>query len=1270
MRKLYLFFTCFFLFFLAQKQFAQVSAYSFSQSVGTYTEITGGTVLGNTSTDDQRFVDPSVPLGGSTSTGPGFPIGFNFEYNGNTYDRFAVNANGWICLGQSALTPSVDMNTSSAYTPLASTATNTPSFLRSRIAGMGRDLVATTGAELRIETIGSAPNRQCVIQWKGYHRFSAAGTGAGDNFNFQIVLNETSNVINVMFGSMTFGTSSSTNTHVGLGGTLSTDFNNRTTTTDWNATTAGATNAVGCTISSTVTVPANGRTLTWTPPAPCTTPPAGGTTIASSNPACTGVNFDLSVTGDGIGTGLTYQWQSSPDGTTWTDIGGATAAMYTANQTVATWYRRRITCSGVDGFSTALQVTMAPPTSCYCAAGATSTSFEKISNVTFNTINNNSASTAGYENFTAITTTVTAGATYPISVSISGAFSSDQVLVWIDFNQDGDFFDPGEDVYISATGVGPHAGNISIPTTATAGNTRMRVRMHDSSLGANGTPCGNSSYGQVEDYTVNIFIPPCTIICPANITVNNDANQCGAIVNYPAPTTTGVCGPVTTTPASGSFFPVGTTTVTATEPGGGICTFTITVVDAQAPVITCPANMTVSNTSGICGAIVNFTPTATDNCPGTVITSSPASGSVFPVGTTTVTSTATDPAGNTASCTFTVTVNDTQNPTITCPANITVGNDVGQCGAVVNYSLPTYSDNCGLPGPVILSQTTSNSIGPAIQIGCQVAGPFTTDNSYWRAYNLASYGLAGSLTINSVTFGIENANANGTGTTQPVDVRLYTSAGAFPGGARTLIASQTVQVSDQTNTLYTVNLTTPPTVPANAILVYEVHTPDGRSPVNNAFFIGSNNLGQTAPCYISAADCGVPTPVTLASLGFPNMHIVMNISGNVAGPNPLTLVSGLAPGSTFPVGTTTNTYRVTDGVGNTATCSFDVTVNDVQAPTITCPGNITVTTPVGSCTATVNYTVTSSDNCPGVTQALQSGLASGSAFPLGVNTVTWRATDAAGNVSTCTFTVTVLDGQLPVISVQPANRTACEGTNAVFSVTATNVVTYQWQSFNSSTSTWNNISGATSSTYTVSNVNVGMNTQSYRVVITGLCTTVISNHATLYVNRLPSIQLFATPTPVLLPGQTTTITASTNPSGGSYAWFFNGSQIATSSSLSGIGVDGIGTYHLVYTDPNGCVNTSSDLVVSGAPSGDMWVYPNPNQGEFTVRYYNSANEPATVNVYDSRGAKVYQSSTVTGSPYSDIHIKLPTLTPSGGYLVELVNGSGKRIGAKWITITR
>jgi len=136
----------------------------------------------------------------------------------------------------------------------------------------------------------------------------------------------------------------------------------------------------------------------------------------------------------------------------------------------------------------------------------------------------------------------------------------------------------------------------------------------------------------------------------------------GATVSYSASAGDLVDGSITPTctPASGGTFALGTTTVTceATDDAGntGSKTFTITVQDTTAPAITVPANMTVQGT-GINGAVVTYSATATDVVDGAVTpVCSPASGSTFAYGTTTVTCTATDAAGNTNSKSFTLRV--------------------------------------------------------------------------------------------------------------------------------------------------------------------------------------------------------------------------------------------------------------------------------------------------------------------------------------------------------------------------------------------------------------------------------------------------------------------------------------------------------------------------------------------------------------------------------------------------------------------------------------
>lgn len=88
----------------------------------------------------------------------------------------------------------------------------------------------------------------------------------------------------------------------------------------------------------------------------CTAPPTGGTTNGPSSPVCQGTNFSLSITGASTGTGISYQWQSSPNNSVWTDIAGQTSEGLTISQTATTYYRRKISCSGSDDFSTPFQV--------------------------------------------------------------------------------------------------------------------------------------------------------------------------------------------------------------------------------------------------------------------------------------------------------------------------------------------------------------------------------------------------------------------------------------------------------------------------------------------------------------------------------------------------------------------------------------------------------------------------------------------------------------------------------------------------------------------------------------------------------------------------------------------------------------------------------------------------------------------------------------------------------------------------------------------------
>ena len=224
----------------------------------------------------------------------------------------------------------------------------------------------------------------------------------------------------------------------------------------------------------------------------------------------------------------------------------------------------------------------------------------------------------------------------------------------------------------------------------------------------------------------------------------------------------------------------------------------------------------------------------------------------------------------------------------------------GDVGTVRNFSLIFGGGGCASPSPSgtpatpsptptascppIITHSTSQAITPLNSVSCN-NGVGHTDNSYWRAFNMGTFAGGAQYNVTSVSFGVEEAT--GAGGTQPVTVRLYTTTNfpvGFPG-ARTQIATTTIQVPDAASgTVLSVPLVA--TVPAGTSeLVMEVFTPDGQA-AGNLFFVGSNAAAETGPSYLSAAACGITTPTTTAAIGFPNMHIVFNVLGSCGGPSP------------------------------------------------------------------------------------------------------------------------------------------------------------------------------------------------------------------------------------------------------------------------------------------------------------------------------------------------------------------------------------------------
>ncbi|WP_426493551.1 M4 family metallopeptidase [Hymenobacter sp. 102] len=148
--------------------------------------------------------------------------------------------------------------------------------------------------------------------------------------------------------------------------------------------------------------------------------------------------------------------------------------------------------------------TTPPPAASYCASKGNSVAYEWIDYVKLGTIARTSGADAGYYNGTATSTSIAAGSSQTISFSAGYASTAytEYWKVYIDYNQDGDFADSGETVVSgSSASTGTLTGTFTVPTTAKSGATRLRVVMSDASAT---TSCNSYSYGETEDYTVNI----------------------------------------------------------------------------------------------------------------------------------------------------------------------------------------------------------------------------------------------------------------------------------------------------------------------------------------------------------------------------------------------------------------------------------------------------------------------------------------------------------------------------------------------------------------------------------------------------------------------------------------------------------------------------------------------------------------------------------------------------------------------------------------------
>jgi ferredoxin len=510
--------------------------------------------------------------------------------------------------------------------------------------------------------------------------------------------------------------------------------------------------------------------------------------------------------------------------------------------------------------------------------------------------------------------------------------------------------------------------------------------------------------------------------------------------------------PVTTTQiaglGSGATYPVGTTTETyqATNIYGTVtCSFTVTVVDTEAPVADLA---TLTDATSQCTVASITAPTATDNCGtinGTTLTTFP----ITAQGTTTITWTYDDGNGNTSTQTQDVVITD-----VTAPVEdvVTLVDATGQCS--VTPTAPTATDNCA--GTVTGTTTTTFPI---------TAQGTTTITWTYVDGNGNSSTQTQDVVITDVTAPVEDV-ATLTDATDQCSVAAITAPTATDNCVGTVTGTTTTTFPITTQGTTTITWTYVDGNGNTSTQTQDVVITDVTAPVEDVAVL----IDATDPC--SVATITAPTATD-------------NCAGSVTGTTT----------STFPIiSTTTITWTYVDGNGNSSTQTQDVVITDVTAPV---EDVATLTDATDQCSVAAITAPTATDNCAGAVTGTTT-----TTFPItaqGTTTITWTYVDAAGNSSTQTQDVVITDVTAPVediatlvdsvseCDVTPLAPTATD--NCAGAVTGTTTTTFPITASGTTTITWTYVDG-----------NGNSSTQTQDVVITPIDTTVTLSGDTMTAN--------------------------------------------------------------------------------------------------------------------------------------------------------------------------
>lgn len=481
-----------------------------------------------------------------------------------------------------------------------------------------------------------------------------------------------------------------------------------------------------------------------------------------------------------------------------------------------------------------------------------------------------------------------------------------------------------------------------------------------------------------------------TLTLPATI-IAEATSAAGAVVTFQTTATdetAPAAPPVTCSHSSGSTFPIATTTVScsAQDAAGNKRdgTFDVVVRDTTKPVVDPVSAVSLEATgAGTTAGWIN--PAANDTVSGALATTcSPASGSSFPVGPTTVTCTATDAAGNTGSSTFTVTISDTTAPSLTVPGDI-VREATGPAGNVVTF---TASASDLVDGPVDV--TCEPASGSTFPIAATTVACTATDAQGNKASGSFSVTIEDTTAPDITVPAPAPAEATGPGgavvtfdaptATDIVDPSVvvecdHESGDTFPLGATKVTCTAEDAAGNEASESFTVTVvdTTPPTIDVPETVIVEAEGPDGA--------IATYSVSAT-----DLVDGAVDAQCSPAS------------------------------GALFALGATQVDCTAVDEAGNEAEPkSFGVFVEDSTAPVFS-PLSDVVAEATGPAGAAVTYGPITATDAVDQDVDIECTPASGATFALGDTMVDCTATDDWDNVGTGSFTVTVRDTTPPTIT--------------------------------------------------------------------------------------------------------------------------------------------------------------------------------------------------------------------------------------------------------------